>query len=87
MCEQNLRFALFEFFDALDEEECQVEARGESLDEEDSSDMKIEIIDFEIVSGYMSMSREECRLNGIYNFDRFEMPPHRTMLMAPMVAL
>ena len=22
MCEQNLRFALFEFFDALDEEDC-----------------------------------------------------------------
>ena len=46
MCEQNLRFSLFEFFDALDEEDCQVEVRGASEDEEDSPNIKMEIIDF-----------------------------------------
>ena len=46
MCEQNLRFSLFEFFDALDEEDCQVEVRGASEDEEDSANIKMEIIDF-----------------------------------------
>ena len=77
MCEQNLRFSLFEFFDALDEEDCQVEVRGASEDEEDSANIKMEIIDFQFVSGYMTMSREQCRLNGIYKFDNFKMPPHR----------
>ena len=87
MCEQNLRFSLFEFFDALDEEDCQVEARGVAGDEENSPNIKMEIIDFCFVSGYMSMSREECRLNGVYKFEKYKMPPHRTMMVAPFAAL
>ena len=46
----------------------------------------MEIIDFQFVTGYMSMSREECRLNGIYEFN-MRMPPHRSMMVAPMEAL
>ena len=66
MCEKNLRFAFSEFFDALDEEDCQVEAIEAPEDEKDTTDIKMQIIDFQLVSGYMSMSREECRMHGVF---------------------
>ena len=84
MCEANLRSALYEFFDVLDEEDCEVKATEVVEDEQDSTNIRVDIIDFEFVSGYMSMSREECRLNGVYQFKGFSVPNHRSMFVVPM---
>jgi len=54
-----------------------------------SSEPKIismEIIDYQVFYGFMSMSREECRLNGVREFG-YGLPPNTTMLMPNMSAI
>ena len=46
----------------------------------------MEIIDYQIFYGFMSMSREECRLNGVREFG-FGLPPNTMMLAANMGAI
>ena len=54
-----------------------------------SSEPKIismEIIDYQMFHGFMSMSREECRLNGVREFG-YGLPPNTMMLAANMSAI
>ena len=74
ICEPGLRSAFTDFFDALDEEDCQVMApeskrTDESNDDELSTDLlDLEIIDFHMLYGNIFMSREDCRRHGLYEF-------------------
>ena len=75
ICEPNLRFAFSEFFDELEERNYKIEAV-----EEPETEIKLEIIDFHQVYGAPSISREECRLNGVWDFS-YGMPENTQFLM------
>ena len=48
--------------------------------------MSLEIVDYQLVFGSMSMNRDECRLNGIYDFS-YGLPPNAQLLLAQISSL
>ena len=64
MCEGELRQAFTDFYDALDEEDCILEA----LDEEEPEPVnKLKIIDFCYIRGTFTRNRAENRRLGVYD--------------------
>ena len=56
-----MRCAFIDFFETLEEEDCKVvDSNAESLESEDEDGMpvRLEIVDYDMLYGYLSMSRE-----------------------------
>ena len=86
ICEQNLRTSFSEFFDALDEEDCQIEAVSIAEEEEEKAPT-LEIVDYQLVYGAVSMSREQNRINNLYEIPWAAPTANSTLLMAAMKQL
>ena len=99
ICEQNLRYAFIELFEQLDQEQCIIvdSTENESQKTEDyDSDVEnathkqggidLEIIDWQMILGTPSISREECRLNGLYDFS-YGFLPNSTCVIPDMSSM
>ena len=75
VCEPNLRNAFTEFFEAMREEDVDLQAKGYDNFDGEAPLISIEIIDFQQIYGSVFISREECRLNGIYDISNRFIPP------------
>lgn len=82
--EQNLRYAFINFYESLEEENCEVVPREVDDEVAETAAVSLEVIDYHLYMGYLSMNREQCRLNGVAPLKLLGMPPNVTMLSANM---
>ena len=54
--------------------------------DEDEDFFRFEIIDAQIIYGLPMINREECRLNGVYDFS-YGLPPNSSLLLPSMSAM
>ena len=64
-CEQNLKYAFVDFFENIGDEKCAIISSTSESDDSYFFAPRMEIIDYNVVFGAFSMSREACRLAGL----------------------